>query len=137
MAAIDSSFQHALAGEIEVDVVLEDDIHHREAELGSRANRLHAGQPLQIDRQRIRDLILDFLRAAPRPVGKHDHLVLRKIGDRVDRRVNRGVNTPHGECQRQHNHHERVSHGIVNNLLNHTAAQFVSLSPSNGLHDDS
>ena len=45
---------------------------------------LHAGKSLQIDRQRIGDLIFHFLRTSARPVGENDDLVLAEIGDGVD-----------------------------------------------------
>ena len=48
------------------------------------AHGLDAGQALQVDRERIGDLVLDLLRAAARPVGKDDDLVLAQVGDGID-----------------------------------------------------
>ena len=93
-------FQHPLAGEIEVDVVLEDDRDHREVEFGGRADGLDAGQPLQFERQRIGDLVLDLAGAAAHPVGEDDHLVLAQVGDGVHRRVEHGVDAEAGQGRR-------------------------------------
>ena len=78
--------EHARSREIEIDVVLEDDVDHREAERRLRSDDSNAGEPLQVRGERIRDLVLDFLRAVPRPVGEDDHLVVGEIRNRVDRR---------------------------------------------------
>ena len=86
--------QHALAGEVEVDVVLEDDGDHREVELRGRAHGLDAGQPLELERQRVGDLVLDLPRAAAHPVGEDDDLVLAQVGDGVHRRVERRRRPP-------------------------------------------
>ena len=53
---------HPLPGKVEIDVVVEDDRDHREVELARRPHRLHAGQALQLARQRIGDLVLDLAR---------------------------------------------------------------------------
>ena len=58
--------EHARAREVEVDVVLEDHVDHREAERRRRADDPHARQPLQAHRERVRDLVLDLLRRAAR-----------------------------------------------------------------------
>ena len=61
------ALEHARAREVQIDVVLEDHVDHREAERRLRADDAHAGQPLQVHRQRIGDLVLDLLRAVARP----------------------------------------------------------------------
>ena len=80
------ALEHARAREVQIDVVLEDDVDHREPERRLRADDAHAGEPLQVHGQRIGDLVLDLLRAVARPVGEDDHLVVREIGNRIDRR---------------------------------------------------
>ena len=45
----------------------------------------HAGQALQVHRERISDLILDFLRTAPRPIGEDDHLVFAQVRNGIHR----------------------------------------------------
>ena len=72
--------------EVQIDVVLEDDVDHREAERRLRPDDADAGQALQVDGQRIGDLILDLLRAVARPVGEDDDLVVGEIRNGVDRR---------------------------------------------------
>ena len=51
------------------------------------SERFHAGQALQIDGQRIGNLVFDFLWTSPRPVGKNNHLVFAQIRNRIDRRL--------------------------------------------------
>src|SRR2546425_12067451 len=53
--------EHARACEVEIDVVLEDDIDHREAEGRRGAHHTDAGQPLEAHRQRVGDLVLHLL----------------------------------------------------------------------------
>ena len=88
------ALEHARAREVQIDVVLEDDVDHREAERRLRPHDADAGEPLQIDGERIGDLVLDFLRAVPGPVGEDDDLVVREIRNRVDRR-RRSAHQPH------------------------------------------
>ncbi len=95
------SLQHPLSGEVEVDVVLEDDVDHREVELARRSHGFHARQALQVDRERVSDLVFDLLGAAAHPVGEDDHLVLREIGNRIDRRVDDGMDAPDHDAERQ------------------------------------
>ena len=78
------TLQNARPGEINIDVVLKNDVDHREAESGRRPDRFDAGQPLQVDRQGIGDLVFDFLRASSRPVGENDHLVFAEVRNRID-----------------------------------------------------
>ena len=52
--------------EVQIDLVLEDDVDHREAERGLGSHDPDAGQPLQVDGERIGDLVLDLLRAVSR-----------------------------------------------------------------------
>ena len=80
------ALEDARPREVQIDVVLEDDVDHREAERRLRPHDPHAGQTLQVDRERIRDLVLDLLRAVAGPVGEDDHLVVGQVGNRVDRR---------------------------------------------------
>ena len=59
--------------------------HHREAKGRLRPHDADAGQALQVGGERIRDLVVDLLRAMARSVGEDDHLVVGEIRDhRVD-----------------------------------------------------
>jgi hypothetical protein len=69
-----------------VGLVPEDHANHRVVRLARRADGLDSREALQAHRERIRDLVLDLLRAAPHPVREDDHLVLGEIRDRVDGR---------------------------------------------------
>ena len=44
-------------------------------------------QPLQVHGERVGNLVFDFLRAAPLPLGEDDDLVLAQVGNGVDGRV--------------------------------------------------
>src|SRR5687768_8642031 len=63
------TFEDARSREILIDVIFEDDVNHREAEGRLRSYGAHAGQALEVDRQRIGDLVFDFLRAVAGPLG--------------------------------------------------------------------
>ena len=110
---------NALAGEVEVDVVLEDDIDHREVEFARRPHAFDARQALQVDRQRIRDLIFDLARAAAHPIGEHDHLIFGEIGNGVDRRVDDRINPQTHHDQRRDEHHEAIADRELDDFFNH------------------
>ena len=80
------ALEHARPGEIEIHVVLENDVDHRESECGLRPDDAHPCESLQIRSERIGDLVLDLLRAVSWPVGEDDDLVVRQVRDGVDRR---------------------------------------------------
>jgi hypothetical protein len=71
------TLEDACAGEVRIDVIFEHDVDHREAECRLRAHHAHSGQPLQVHRHGIADLVLDFLCAVALPVGEDDDLVVR------------------------------------------------------------
>lgn len=116
--------QDALAGEVEADVVLEDDGNHRVVELGDRAHRLDAGQPLELERQRVGHLVLDLLGAAAHPVGEDDDLVLAQVRDGVHRRVEHGVDCKYGQGGRQNHHQIAVTDRILDEFFNHGTSSF-------------
>src|SRR5206468_3787184 len=76
--------EHARACEVEIDVVLEDDIDHREAEGRRGAHHTDAGQPLEAHHQRIGDLVLHLLQRPPRPIGEDDDLAVGQSGNCAD-----------------------------------------------------
>ena len=84
-------FQNPGAGEVGIDLVLEDDGGEREAEHGSGAHFLHSGESLQTGGEREGHLVFHFLRAAAHPVGIDQHLVFRQIRDGVHRREVNGA----------------------------------------------
>ena len=91
-----------------------------------RPHRLHPRQPLQVHRERIGDLVLDFPRAAAHPVGEDDDLVLRQVGDGVDRRVDDGVNARRrSPTSGQEDDHEAVADGEFDDLFNHASVPAV------------
>ena len=70
------ALEHARPGEVEIHVVLENHVDHRESERGLRPDDAHPCESLQIRSERIGDLVLDLLRAVSWPVGEDDDLVV-------------------------------------------------------------
>lgn len=91
------ALQHPAAGEVQVDIVLEDHVNHREAERGLRAHDPHATQALKVDRQRVGDLVFDLLRIMSGPIREDDDLVVGEIRNRIDWRRVQGPPAPAGE----------------------------------------
>lgn len=91
-------FEHSSAREVELDVVFEDHVDHREPERRLGAHDADPGQALQVHGERVGDLVLDFLRAVPWPVGEDDDLVVREIRNRVDRRGRHRPPAPHAKA---------------------------------------
>ena len=113
------ALEHASPREVQIHVVLEDDVDHREAERRLRADDAHAGQPLQVRRQRVGDLVLDLLRAVPGPVREDDDLVVGEIRNRVDRRGRQRPPAPAGEAEVQNDDDEPVLQCNVNESIDH------------------
>ena len=111
--------QHACAREIDVHRILEDHVHHREAERGRRANRAHMRQTLQVHSQRIGNLVFHFLRTAPLPLGKHNHLVFAQIRNRVDGRVHHRPISPHRKRGIDGQNQPAVLHRKFDNAVDH------------------
>ena len=111
--------QHPRAGEVEVDRVLEDDVDHREAKGRGRPHHAHAGQPLEADRERVGDLVLDLLRRAARPVGEDDHLVVRQIGDGVDRDGQQRPVPPARDQQKARDDEKPIAQCGINEPVDH------------------
>ena len=95
------ALQDAGARKVQVDVVVEDDVDHRKAERRLRADDAHAGEALQVHRQRIADLVFHFLRAVTRPVREDDDLVVREVRNRIDGRGAQRPPAPAGEAEVQ------------------------------------
>ena len=128
--------QHAGAGEVVVDLVLEDDRDQREAEHRSGAHLLHSGEALQAGGERIGDLVLDLLRAAAHPVGIDEHLVFPEVRDGIDRREVDGADAERDEQQRGAGDEEAVSQAPFDDFFDHGLISFPHSSisaPKNGL----
>ena len=113
------ALEHTRAGEVEVHRVLEDHVDHREAEGGGGADHPHARQSLEAHRERIRDLVLHFLRRAARPVGEHDHLVVGQVRDGVDGRGEQRPVPPAPEEQEEGDHEDAVPQRRVDQPVDH------------------
>ena len=118
--------EHARACEVEIDVVLEDDIDHREAEGRRGAHHTDAGQPLEAHRQRVGDLVLHLLRRPPRPVGEDDDLVVGQIGNRVDRRRHERPVAPGADEHEERDHEEAVPQRQLDEPVDHARSSGVA-----------
>ena len=105
-----------------LDFIIEDHIHQREPKHARRSHGLHTGKSLKAYGQRIRDLILDLLRATPHPIGKHDYLVFAEIGQSIHRRFahrpdaeyhDRKCGAYNEEAVPQRPSDERIDHGFT------------------------
>src|SRR6187402_1379008 len=66
------ALEDASPREVQLHVVVEDDVDHREAERGLRPDHPYPSEPLEVCGERVRDLILDLLLAVPGPVREDD-----------------------------------------------------------------
>ena len=107
------------AGEIDVDVVLEDDGEEGEAEHGGGAHRSHPGQALEGDGEGVGDLVLHLLGRAPGPVGIDDDLVFRQVRDGVDGHPLHGHQPPGAEGEEAAEHQEAVMQGPADEAIDH------------------
>ena len=113
------AFEDASPREVQLHVVLEDDVDHREAERGLRPDHPYTGEPLEVRGERVRDLVLDLLRAVPGPVREDDDLVVGEIGNRVDRRGRQRPPSPACEAEVQNDDDEPVLQCNVNESIDH------------------
>src|SRR5439155_20764989 len=98
----------------------------REAERRAGAHYSHTGQALQVRHQRVGDLILNFLWRATGPIGKHNHLVLRKIRNRINRRAQQGPVTPGGEAQIERDHQAAIAPAEFDESMDHCRSSVVN-----------
>src|SRR5215203_180161 len=113
------AFENPGSREVQFHVVLEDDVDHREAERGLRPHDAYTGEPLQVRGERVCDLVLDLLRAVPRPVGEDDHLVVGQVGNRVDRRGCQRPPAPAGKTEIQNDDDEPVLQCDIDESIDH------------------
>ena len=113
------ALQNASAGKVQVHVVVEDDVDHREAERRLGSDDANAGEALQIHCQRIADLVFHFLRAVTRPVREDDDLVVREVWNRIDGRGAQRPPAPAGQADVQGQHDEAVLQREFNESIDH------------------
>ena len=113
------SLQHARPCEVQVDLIVEDHVDHREPEGRLRTDHAHAGESLQVDGQRVGDLVLHLLRAVTRPVGEDNHLVIREIRNRVNRRGAESPPSPASQPQVEREHDETVAKRQLDQSIDH------------------
>ena len=77
--------EDAAAGPVQVGAVLEDDVDKGQTEEGLPPHIRDTGRAHQGRRDRVGDLVLHQVRAAPRPIGQDDDLGVRQVRDGVQR----------------------------------------------------
>jgi hypothetical protein len=82
----------------------------------------HALDPLQLERQGIGELVVDLLRPSPRPLGEHDDLRFREVGDRVDRDPGRRPSAPDRDRQPHGDHQPSATNREFQDALDHSPA---------------
>jgi GTP-sensing pleiotropic transcriptional regulator CodY len=80
--------------------------------------------PLQLQGQRVGDLVLDLARAAAHPVGEDDDLVLAQVGDGVHGRVEHGVDRPDRQRRRHEHDQEAVADRVLDQFFDHGRLSF-------------
>ena len=101
-------FGDELAGEVERCPVIEDHGHEGEAELGDGAHLLGVGQPHERRLDGERDALLDFGRSQARRLGDDHDLVVREVGERLDREVPKRHDAGDGESRDAGQHQRPV-----------------------------
>ena len=109
----------AAARPVDVGAVLEDDVDVRDAEIGEAADRLHVRRRDERRDDRIGDLVLDQIGTAARPLGRDDHLHVRDVRHRVERRVQHRPDAPDGQRQRPDEHQHAVMRAPDDESFNH------------------
>ena len=112
-------FEHAGARPVHVGAVLEDHIHHGEAEEGIAAHHLGVGHRQHRRGERVGHLVFHHLRRLPRETGEHDDLHVGKIGDGIQRRGLHRLPTRERDQQRRDQHHETVLDRRVDQRADH------------------
>ena len=86
-------FENQLAGEVDVGAILEDHRHHRQSELGQRANLGGMGNARTRSLDRVGHELLDLQRRQCRRLGDDRHLDIGDIGKRIDGETTKGART--------------------------------------------
>ena len=113
------ALEHPGSREVEVDVVFKDDVDHREPEGRLRPDDANTGEALEVDGQRVGDLVLDFLRAVACPVGEDDDLVVGQVRNGIDRRAPEGPPSPSAERQVEHDDDDAIAKGRFDEAIDH------------------
>ncbi len=90
-ACLDEALGDELAGEVEVDSVLEDDRHRREAIAGDRADLLELRKAVHRGLHRVRHELLHLHGPEGRSLREDLYLDVRDVGLGVDRELRQGV----------------------------------------------
>ena len=111
--------QHPGPRPVDIRLVVEDHVDHREAEGGGGAHGLHHGQSLQVDRQGVGHLVLHHLWGTAGIVGKDDHLVVGQVRDGVHGRIVDRPDPPADDEGEDHQDDDPVSGGVFDDFFDH------------------
>ncbi len=102
-------FHDARPRPIDVGAVLEDHIDEGDAEEREAAYDLRFRHREHRRRQRIGDLILDHLRRLAGILGVDDDLRIREVRDRIQRKVNQGIEAGGGREAGAEQHQQQIA----------------------------
>ena len=111
--------QYARARPVRIGAIFENDVHVGIAKLRETAHGFRARYRQHGGGQRVGHLIFNNLRRLTRIAGFDDHLNIREIGQRINRRIDDGPGSPDAEKQRPHHHQKTVCHRTTDNPFNH------------------
>ena len=111
--------EHPRARPVDVGAVGEDDVDEAHPEHRVAADRVDLRRALKRADERVGDLVLHEVGAAPHPLGEHDHLRVREVGDRVERRPTHRDERPDDEEQDDAEDQPAVSRRGLDDPLDH------------------
>ncbi len=97
-------FEDPGTGPVDVSALVEQGVGEAHAEHRVAAHGHDAGRALQGANERVGDLVLHQIGAAPHPLGVDDDLRVGDVGQRIERRLSDGVRGPRGEQQHDAEH---------------------------------
>ena len=119
LSGFDQPLEDELAGEIDVDAVLEDDRYDGQSRLGNRPDLVEPGQAAHGDLDGKRDEPLDLGRRHARGRGQDFDLDVRDVGKGVDRDAQDGPNAQGDEEENADDDEKPLSERALDNTVNH------------------
>ncbi len=123
-AALDGGevLEHAAPRPVEIDAVLEDHVDEGVADHAEPADVLHAGHAAKRGHDGVRHLVLDDVGAPAHPLGRDDHLGIREIRDRVERRIPEGADAEARRDEDRRQGEDAVPRAPGNEAFDHRVA---------------
>ena len=112
-------FGHPAAGPVEIDRVLERDLHKAVTEHAFAADRIRTRNGQQRNAERIRHLIFDIFGRTSRPRRQHNDLVLADVRNRIDRHRLESEPTPDAHADREQHHQQWFFYAETDDEIQH------------------